>query len=345
MLNSGTAAASGGAAPAAAPAAAAPAAAPAANNQGQQQQQQQQGKGKGRQLPQLTPQQLRELPVLGAQLGLVHEYQLAEVLSALSLSFKVRDDTLKNNLVIEVEKDEGRRKVRCLEVMALYLGTKGVAGSGRFGVASGDDLNAGVVRFKPKFAKPMQGKWWEWTLVLSSSCPRDLREALSDMELEGGCAGVEIRRPFARIGAIAADVERILYPQRAADREANKGKGKGKGSGRGNGNGGGRGKGDGGGRGKGKGKGQFADVDMGGADVAAAAAGGAAPPAMQPPAGPAPAGPALAGPAGPAPASYTGNVGGDDRERSRSPSGPRMVECAPAAPVAPAAAAAAPVAS
>ena len=109
----------------------------------------------------LTPQQLCEFPVLTAQLVLVHEYRLAEVLSALRLEFKVKDDTLKNNLLVEVEKDEGKRKARCLGVMATYLGSKGVAGSGRLSTASEGDLNAGVVRIKPKFARPMQERLCE----------------------------------------------------------------------------------------------------------------------------------------------------------------------------------------
>jgi hypothetical protein len=254
-------------------------------------------------------------------------------------------------------------------VTAAYLNLKEVTGSGRLGTATETEINEGVVRFKPKFATPLDGRWWEWQLVLLNTCPRVLKEATSDMELEGGCAGVGIRRPPASLGAIAAELERILHPQGADAREQRKGKGRGAGRGQGQGDGRGRragngkGRGQGGGGNKGKGRGRGAADGV----VAAVPHTSMVPPPPQGaapmvvdrvPAPPAPAARSIGNglPAGqsalPAKTYATAAVTRTDPrpheprvgERSRSPSGARSGTMSPAALVETALAAAGPAA-
>ena len=259
----------------------------------------------------------------------MQEYELSELRQANTLLFLVHDVRLQADLKREKDKKEGGRKTRCLGELAAYLKSKDVPGGTRLKDASDLEVNKGVLRFKSPHQDAKAGVPWAWELVLTSTCCRSIQEAVSDMDQDGGCAGVTVKRPSQRLGPMAIELESLLYPQRAADRvewKGKKGKGKGKGKDKG--------------KGKNKDKGQ--DVDMGG--VVNQAPPVMAPPGGEPPVVTAAAGPAAAAPTA-APAAAAGSAGaasgsavapaaaataaastptGSRLERSRSPSGPRL---------------------
>jgi hypothetical protein len=248
----------------------------------------------------------------------MQEYELGEMKQANTVLFFVNDKRVQDDLKREKEKKEGGRKSRCLKVVGKYLQEKQVPGGTRLRDAADGELNKGVLRFKAKFDNPKEGSPWVWELVLTSTCPSSVQEAVVDMDQDGGCAGLQIRRPSQRLGPLAAELEGMLYPQRAADRVEWKGKAKGKGKGKG--------------KGQGKGKGKDKDVDMvppamappGGVPPVAAGTGTAAASSASGLGVVAPAAAAAAAPAAAAAEVQTYAEGAGVRtERSRSPSGPR----------------------
>ena len=99
--------------------------------------------------------------------------------------------------------------------------------------ASEAELHAAFIRFSPLFREPKEDREWIWELTQTSWVSQDLAFSAADMLSTGGCDAIKISQPGPRLSMAAQNLEKKLYPARAArresDREARVAKSKGKG--------------------------------------------------------------------------------------------------------------------
>ena len=188
-----------------------------------------------------------------AELLLAHDRDIAALRAQLELCVLVDGAPLKAALLREYGLEGGAPpRVRAFRLVVTEWRRGGVPGSGRLAEAGDQDLERLLLRFRPVFRAPLEGRSWRWSLVLGQAAGAREAEGLADAAAHGGTEGALIRRPRQGMGPRADALERELFPARAAERDA-KGKAKGKGrGGKGKNKGGGRGGGGGGGRGGGR---------------------------------------------------------------------------------------------
>ena len=195
------------------------------------------------------------------KLLLAHDADIANIRQQLELDFIVKSETVKANLVNVMADGEARGKgKRAFREVVAQLYRSSVPGTTRLYNASDTDMGNLILRFKPHPHKnPLAGKPWRFVFAMSTSAPPDLREGVAALAAAGGDDRVIIRRPLARMGPLARELEEFVDPERAAKRRADeeaKGRGRGRGRGAADGGGrGGRGAVDGGGRGGPRGQG------------------------------------------------------------------------------------------
>ena len=165
---------------------------------------------------------------LAARLVLAHETDLKELKAGAEVDFLVADGRAKAELARANERENLGKRVRCFRAVLDHLA--GTRGHTRLTAASDGELANLLLRFKPVFKTPAEGKWWKWTAALGVAVTPELRGALADLVAAGGHEAVSVRKPLLVAGKLAQDLEALVNPDRA---ERRKGKGKVKGKGRG----------------------------------------------------------------------------------------------------------------
>ena len=200
---------------------------------------------------------------LFARVLVTHERELRQIKQQLETDFIVKNEECKLAMSTAMADGEHKGKgVRAFKALIGWLEAQAVrvAGCTRLCEASAETLTESILRFKPQFATPRDGKPWKFTLVLGVAATPLVREAVADISASGGNDQVLVRRPLLDGGALSQQVSDWFIPARDEGKGKDKDKGKGKdqkkGRGRGRGQGQGTDKKAGKGKDKDKGKGK-----------------------------------------------------------------------------------------
>ncbi len=164
------------------------------------------------------------------RLLLAHEQELREIRSALELDVLITSETVKAALTNAVKGGGRGQRVAAFRAFAEAVCAADLPGANRLCGATEDEILQFVLRFRPQFKEPKQGRPWKWCLALShTSGSEELRQAVSELAAKGGREDCFlVRRPQVRLGKMALQLEEHIYPE-SAQRRAEKGKGKDKG--------------------------------------------------------------------------------------------------------------------